>query len=292
MSLTKYRYYFGPAGDVRILPSVIRDAGVEPTPELSGALTRSINGTPTRIVYGAKRTWNLIWPIMSELEARPLNRIEAAYRNHITRQFYFLDTKNTNYLSPDVAVCAAEGSPKNSFTWTGGIVSRSFVGTFHAELDGFADGALTFIGAAIGQRLMSRPMSAIVPGSDYLFSGIFSGSGSITLSFLFYDSAGVFISATSGGVIALSGVATVQSMSLLGSSTPGNAATFRVGITASTASPVVNTQGWMLQYDEASRPAAGWYPGRGGCEVVVGQYAVRYTTYKTRAISASLMEVA
>lgn len=294
MAVSKGRFYFGPAGDLQMLPSLVRDAGVEPTPNLSGSVTRSLTGSPTMVYYGAKRQWRLPWPMMKEqtADARKLYRVEAAYRQSVSRGTYFLDTRNTNYLQPDVSRCGSETNLLELFRWTTGLPSRIFTGAFHSELDGLIDGYLTFTCATTADALYARPRLPVLAGSSYLFSGFFAGTGQIKLAFQFYDKDAALISTLIGANIVLSGTTTgtLQSLNFPSSSVPAGAATFAVGFGASTATiPVVNTNGWMVQYDEAVRPA--WMPGLGGAEVVVADYAVRYPTFTQRETVATFLEV-
>lgn len=294
MAIKKGRFYFGPAGDLQMLPSLVQNAGVEPTPGLAGNITRSISGSPTVVYYGSRRQWRLPWPMMREqdADARKLHRVEAAYRQALARGYYFLDTRNTNYLQPDVSRCASESNLVDVFRWTTGLPSRTFSGSFHSELDGLIDGYMTFTAATTADAIYARPRLPILAGSSYLFSGFFAGTGQIKLAFQFYDKDAVLISTLIGGAIVLSGTTTgtLQSLNFPSSSVPAGAATFAVGFGAATATiPVVNTNGWMVQYDEAVRPA--WMPGLGGAEVVVADYAVRYPTFTQREIVATFLEV-
>lgn len=294
MAVTKGRFYFGPAGDLQMLPSLVQNAGVEPTPNLSGTVTHSLTGSPTMVYYGAKRQWRLPWPMMKEqsTDQRKLHRVEAAYRQAVSRGTYFLDTRNTNYLQPDVSRCGSETNLSELFRWTTGLPSRTFTGAFHSELDGLIDGYLTFTCATTADALYARPRLPVLAGSSYLFSGFFAGTGQIKLAFQFYDKDAALISTLIGSAIVLSGTTTgtLQQMAFPVGSVPAGAATFAVGFGAATATiPVVNTNGWMVQYDEVVRPA--WMPGLGGAEVVVADYSVRYPTFTQRETVATFLEV-
>lgn len=293
MAIRKYRYYFGPLGDVQLLPSVVRDAGVRPGPKFFGAVSRSLTGSPSMLFYGARRQWNLTWPEnMTEDLARPMLRLEAAYRSRILRPYLFLDAKNTNYLPPDVSMLSSENNPVDLFAWGNGITSRVNTGVFHSELAGVVDGYLTHTGVA-ASTFSSRFQLPILAGSQYLFSGFFAGSGTIKLGFNFFDSAGVYISSIVGSAIVLAGTTTgtVQSMSLVPASVPGTATQFTVGYFEQTAGCVCNTNGWMVQYDEATRPAHGFLPGAGGAQVIVEQFELVYAKYNIRQYSALVSEV-
>lgn len=292
MAIKKYRYYFGPYGDVQLLPSVIRGADVSPAPNVAGSSSRSLVGSPTLIYYGSRRSWQLPWPQMTEVTARPLARVEAAMRNRIGRSFYLLDTKNTNYLPPDVSTVSSENNPIDLFDWGNGTTTRVNTGTFHSELAGLTDGYLNHTGVATS-TFSTRFKLPIINGSQYLFSGFFAGSGTIKLAFNFWDSAGVYISSLVSSNVVLAGTTTgtLASFSLASGSVPGGAVSFTVGYFEQTASCNCNTNGWMVQYDEAARPAAGWFPGAGAAEVNVDAFKVTYDTYKTRMIIANLNEV-
>lgn len=293
MAIKKYRYYFGPYGDVQVLPSVPRDAGVAPSPELYGGINRSLTGSPTLVYYGARRSWNLVWPMMSEDAARPLLRVEAAYRNRIMRSYLFLDTKNTNYLPPDVSTMASENNPTDLFTWGNGTTSRTNTGTFHSELSGLSDGYLTHTGAVATSTFSTIFQLPVIAGSQYLFSGFFAGSGTIKLALNFFNASGVYISSLVGSNVVLSGTTTgtLASLSVASGSVPGGSAAFTVGYFEQTIGVACNTNGWMVQYDETVRPTNGWLPGAGGAEVVVDSFKIQYPTYKTRQIAATLNEV-
>lgn len=294
MAIKKYRYYFGPLGDVQILPSVIRGANVSPSPQFFGARSRSLIGTPTQLYYGSRRQWKLTWrEDMTEDAARPLMRIEALYKNRILRPYLFLDTKNTNYLPPDVSVLAAESNPIDIFSWGNGVTTRVVTGTFHSELAGITDGYLNHVGAVSTSTFSSRFQMPIIAGSQYLFSGFFAGSGTIKLSFNFFDNTGAYISSVAGSNIVLAGTTTgtVQSMLLASGSVPGGATQFTVGYFEQTVGVSCNTNGWMVQYDETVRPTNGFLPGAGAAQVVAESFEHTYTTHKFRQYSAVLSEV-
>lgn len=294
MAIVKNRFYFGPAGDVTLLPPRERGGSPAPSPELYGSLSRSINGTPTMVSYGVKRSWDIRWPWMTETASRTLGRLEAAYRQRIQRRYYLLDTHNTNYLQPDVSACASENLIEDIFAWSAGLPpTRVNTGTFHADLTGHLDGYVTQTMGAIGSLTQTKPRLPVITGSSYLYSGYFAGTGTINLTFSFYDKAGAFISNLLGANIVLTGTTTgtVASLNFPSSSVPANSATYAVGFRAVTATPVVNFNGLMVQYDEASRPAAGWYPGAGGAEVIVGGFTVAYPHLKFRQITAKILEV-
>lgn len=294
MAIKKYRYYFGPIGDVQLLPSVMRGAGVAPSPQFYGARSRSLTGVPTQLYYGSRRQWKLTWPEnMTEETARSMLRIEACYRNRIQRRFYLLDTKNTNYLPPDVSVLSQENNISDLFTWGNGITSRVSSGTFHAELAGVTDGYLNHTGAGSTSSFSCKQMLPVVAGSQYLFSGFFAGTGTIKLSLNFFDKDEVYISSAVGGNIVLAGTTTgtVQSLSMPSGSVPAGAAAFTVGYLEQTIGANCNTNGWMVQYDEASRPTNGFLPGAGGAEVIADEITWIYTTHKLRQYATTLSEV-
>ncbi|HEY8998296.1 MAG TPA: hypothetical protein VIM60_10370 [Edaphobacter sp.] len=293
MAIKKYRYYFGPWGDVQLLPSVVRDAGVAPGPQFYGASSRSLTGSPSLLFYGARRQWNLTWPQnMTEDTARPMLRLEAAHRQRILRPYLFLDAKNTNYLPPDVSVLSSENNPIDLFTWGNGITSRVNTGVFHTELAGITDGYLTHTGVATS-TFSCRFQLPVLAGSQYLFSGFFAGSGTIKLAFNFFNSSGVYISSVVGSNIVLAGTTTgtLQSMSMAAVSVPAGSTQFTVGYFEQTAGCVCNTNGWMVQYDEVARPANGFLPGAGGAQVVVEKIGWTYTTHKLRQYTALISEV-
>lgn len=293
MAIKKYRYYFGPLGDVQLLPSVVRNAGVAPGPQFFGAASRSLIGSPSMLFYGARRQWNLTWPEnMTEDTARPMLRLEAAHRQRILRPYLFLDAKNTNYLPPDVSVLSSENNPVDLFAWGNGVTSRVYTGVFHSELAGVSDGYLTHTGVT-ASSFSARFQLPVLAGSQYLFSGFFAGSGTIKLGFNFYDSSGVYISSVIGGNIVLAGTTTgtVQSMSLVSSSVPVGATQFTVGYFEQTAGCVCNTNGWMVQYDETIRPTNGFLPGAGGAQVIVEKIGWTYVTHKLRQYTALISEV-
>lgn len=293
MAIKKYRYYFGPYGDVRLLPSVVRDARVAPSPVVYGSFSRSLTGTPSQIIYGVRREWNLTWPEnMTEDTARDLLPLTASLLGRIKRPFLFLDAKNTNYLAPDVSVMATENNISDLFAWGNGITSRVNTGVFHSELAGIVDGYLTHTGVA-ASTFSCKFQLPVLAGSQYLFSGFFSGSGTIKLSYNFYDANGAYIVSVIGGSIVLSGTTTgtVQSMSMAAASVPAGAVAFTVGYFEQTAGCVCNTNGWMVQYDEVARPVKGFLPGAGGAQVIVREIGMTYTTHKTRQYVATLSEV-
>jgi len=294
MAIKKYRYYFGPLGDVQILPSVIRDAGVSPSPQFFGARSRSLTGSPTQLYYGSRRQWKLTWPgNMTEDTARSMLRIEALYKGRIQRPYLFLDTKNTNYLPPDVSVMSSENNIPDLFTWGNGITSRVNTGVFHAELSGVTDGYLNHTGAVSTSTFSCRFMLPVITGSQYLFSGFFAGSGTIKLSFNFFDSSGVYISSLVGGNVVLAGTTTgtVQTLSVSSGSVPAGAAAFTVGYFEQTVGCNCNTNGWMVQYDETVRPTNGFLPGAGGAQVIAESIDWTYVTHKLRQYTAVLSEV-
>jgi hypothetical protein len=293
MAIKKYRYYFGPYGDVQLLPSVIRDAGVAPGPQFFGAVSRSLTGSPSMLFYGARRQWNLTWPQnMTEDTARAMLRLEAAHRQRILRPYYLLDAKNTNYLPPDVSVLSTENNPVDIFTWGSGVTSRVNTGVFHTELTGIVDGYLTHTGVT-ASTFSCRFQLPVLAGSQYLFSGFFAGSGTIKLAFNFFNASGVYISSVVGSNIVLAGttIGTVQSMSMASASVPAGSTHFTVGYFEQTAACVCNTNGWMVQYDEATRPVNGFLPGAGGAQVIVEKVGWTYTTHKFRQYTALVSEV-
>lgn len=295
MALTKNRFYFGPAGDLQIVGSFPTGQAPSATPNLFGVVTRSLTGTPTMVSYGAKRTWALKWIQMTELQARFYARFEAAYRQRIQRRFYMLDTRNTNYLSPDSSACAAEDPVNVIFKWSAGLLPvRTNTGIFHTDLNGLLDGYLQHTAGVIGTSMETRRQTPVLAGSSLLLSGYFAGSGSLQLTFFFYDSQGVFVSAViSGTTTVLSGTTTgtVAQFSLASGSVPAGAATFGVGYKTTTANAVVNFNGLMLQLDDATRPSVGWYPGRGGAEVICSAFTVDYPRFDKHQITATLEEV-
>lgn len=294
MAIKKYRYYFGPVGDVQILPSVTRGSNVSPFPQFFGAHSRSLVGSPTQLYYGSRRQWELTWPEnMTEDTGRPLLRIEALYKGRILRPFLFLDTKNTNYLPPDVSVMSSENNLSDLFTWGNGITSRVNTGTFHAELTGVSDGYLTHTGAVSTSTFSCRFQLPVIAGSQYLFSGFFAGSGTIKLSFNFFDKDGVYLSSLVGSNIVLAGTTTgtVQTFSASSASVPAGAAAFTVGYFEQTVGVSCNTNGWMVQYDETVRPTNGFLPGAGGAQVIAESIKWTYVTHKLRQYTAVLSEV-
>lgn len=293
MAIKKYRYYFGPFGDVQILPSVVRDSGVTPGPQFFGSVSRSLVGTPTMLYYGSRRQWNLTWPQnMTEESARAMLRVEAGYRGRIIRPYLFLDAKNTNYLPPDVSVMSAENNPFEIFVWGNGTVTRTNTGIFHAELSGITDGYLTHTGVT-ASTFSCRFQLPVLAGSQYLFSGFFSGSGTIKLAYNFFDANAAYISSIVGSNVVLAGTTTgtLQTMSMAAASVPAGAVSFTVGFIEQTAGCVCNTNGWMVQYDEASRPVNGFLPGAGGAQVIVEKIGWTYTTHKLRQYTALISEV-
>lgn len=294
MAIKKYRYYFGPRGDVQILPSVVRGSNVSPGPQFFGARSTSLTGSPTQVYYGSRRQWKLTWPeSMTEETARPMLRIEACYRPRILRPFYLLDTKNTNYLPPDVSVVASENNISDLFAWGNGATTRVTTGTFHAELAGVSDGYLNHTGAVSASTFSCIQMMPVIAGSQYLFSGFFAGTGTIKLSFNFFDKDGVYITSLVGSNIVLAGTTTgtMASFTLASGSVPGTAAAFTVGYFEQTIGCSCNTNGWMVQYDEASRPANGFLPGAGCAEVIADEIGWTYVTQKLRQYAATLSEV-
>lgn len=294
MAIKKYRYYFGPYGDVQLLPSVARGSNVSPQAQLFGSVSRSLVGTPTILYYGSRRQWRLTWPEnMTEDTARSMYRLEAAFRTRILRPFLFLDTKNTNYLPPDVSVLSSENNIFELFAWGNGVTTRVNTGIFHAELSGVSDGYLTHTGAVSVSTFSCRFQLPVIAGSQYLFSGFFAGTGTIKLSYNFFDAAGVYISSVIGSNIVLSGTTTgtLQSMSMASASVPAGAVAFTVGYFEQTIGCSCNTNGWMVQYDEAARPANGFLPGAGGAQVIVEEIVPVYVTHKIRQYSAVLSEV-
>jgi hypothetical protein len=295
MALTKNRFYFGPAGDLQIVPSFPTGGAPSPSPVLYGSVTRSLTGVPTMVNYGSKRTWPLQWIQMTELQARFLARFESAYRQRILRRYFMLDTRNTNYLSPDASACAAEDPVGVVFNWSAGLVPvRTNTGTFHTDLSGQLDGYVTHAAAAIGTSLETRRQTPVLAGSSMLFSGYFSGSGSIQLTFFFYDSQGAFLSALiSGTTTVLSGTTTgtVAQFLLTTGFVPVGAASFGVGYKTTTLNANINFNGFMVQMDEATRPAIGWFPGRGGAEVICSAFTVSYPRFDKHQITATLEEV-
>lgn len=293
MAIKQYRYYFGPYGDVRLLPSIVRGAGVTPSPQLFGAVSRSLTGSPSILAYGFRRQWNLTWPEnMTEDTARAMLPIEAAHRGRVLRSCYILDAKNTNYLPPDVSVLSQENNIGDLFTWGNGVTSRVGSGTFHAELASVTDGYLNHTGVT-ASTFSCRFQLPILTGSQYLFSGFFAGSGTIKLSFNFFNAAGVYITSLIGGAIVLSGTTTgtVQSLSIPSASVPAGSVSFTVGYFEQTAACNCNTNGWMVQYDQTSRPANGFLPGAGCAQVIVEKIGWTYTTHKQRQYTALLSEV-
>lgn len=293
MAIAKHRYYFGPRGDVQLLPSIVRDAGVTPGPKFYGAVTRSLTGSPTMLFYGARRQWNLTWPQnMTEDLARPMLRLEAAFQSRILRPYLFLDAKNTNYLPPDVSVASSANNPIDVFAWGNGVTSRVNTGVFHPELAGIVDGYLTHTGVA-ASSFSCQFQLPVLAGSRYLFSGFFAGSGTIKLGFNFFDAAGVYLSSVIGSNIVLAGTTTgtLQSMSLVSGSVPVGATQFTVGYFEQTAGCVCNMNGWMVQYDETVRPTNGFLPGAGGARVIVEDIGWTYVTHKIRQYTALISEV-
>lgn len=293
MAIKKYRYYFGPYGDVQLLPSVIRGADVAPGPQFFGAVSRSLTGSPSMLFYGARRQWNLTWPQnMTEETARAMLRLEAMHRGRILRSFYLLDAKNTNYLPPDVSVAGSENNLIDIFDWGNGVTSRVNTGTFHAELAGVSDGYLVHTGVTAA-TFSTRFKLPVLAGSQYLFSGFFAGSGTIKLAFNFFNASGVYISSLVGSNIVLAGTTTgtVQSFSVSSGSLPAGSVAFTVGYFEQTAACVCNTNGWMVQYDEAARPVNGFLPGAGAAQVIVEKIGWTYTTHKLRQYTALLSEV-
>lgn len=294
MAIKKYRYYFGPRGDVQILPSVVRGSNVSPSPQFFGARSVSLTGSPTQVYYGSRRQWKLAWPEnMTEETARAMLRIEACYRPRILRPYLFLDTKNTNYLPPDVSVMSSENNISDLFTWGNGITSRVNTGTFHAELAGISDGYLNHTGAVATSTFSCIFMLPIIAGSQYLFSGFFAGTGTIKLAMNFFDKDGVYVSSLIGTNIVLAGTTTgtVQTFSVPSASVPGTAAAFTVGYFEQTIGCNCNTNGWMVQYDEVARPVNGFLPGAGCAEVISDEIGWTYVTHKLRQYAATLSEV-
>lgn len=294
MAIKKNRYYFGPIGDVQLLPSVVRGAGVSPGPQFFGAVSRSLTGSPSMLFYGARRQWNLTWPEnMTEDTARPMLRLEAAHRQRILRPYLFLDAKNTNYLPPDVSVLSSENNLADLFTWGNGVTSRVNTGVFHSELGGATDGYLTHTGAVSTSTFSCRFQLPVLAGSQYLFSGFFAGTGTIKLAFNFFNSSGVYVSSVVGSNIVLAGTTTgtLQSMSLPAGSVPAGGTQFTVGYFEQTVGCSCNTNGWMVQYDETVRPTNGFLPGAGGAQVVVEKFGWTYTTHKLRQYTALISEV-
>jgi hypothetical protein len=74
-------------------------------------------------------------------------------------------------------------------------------------------------------------------------------------------------------------------------SVPAGSVAFTVGYTEQTVGCVCNTNGWMVQYDEAARPVNGFLPGAGGAQVIVDSIGWTYTTHKLRQYSAVVSEV-
>jgi len=165
-------------------------------------------------------------------------------------------------------------------------------GVFHSELAGITDGYLTHTGVT-ASSFASRFQLPVLAGSQYLFSGFFAGSGTIKLGYNFFDSSGAYISSVIGGNIVLSGTTTgtLQSMSMAAASVPGGATQFTVGYFEQTAGCVCNTNGWMVQYDELTRPVNGFLPGAGGAQVIVEKIGWTYTTHKLRQYTALVSEV-
>ena len=294
MAIKKYRYYFGPYGDVQLLPSVIRGAEVSPGPIFYGSRNRSLVGTPTQLYYGSRRQWSLTWPEnMTEDTARPMLRMESAYRMRIQRPYLFLDTKNTNYLPPDVSTLSSENNPFEIFVWGNGTTTRTNTGVFHSELAGISDGYLTHTGAVSTSSFSCRFQLPIIAGSQYLFSGFFSGSGTIKLAYNFFDANGAYIASVISGNIVLAGTTTgtLQSMTMAAASVPAGSVAFNVGYIEQTVGVVCNTNGWMVQYDETSRPTNGFLPGAGGAQVIVESVGWTYTTHKLRQYRAVVNEV-
>lgn len=295
MAIIRNRYYFGPAGDLRVLPSVMKNAGVSPSPNLAGTLTRSISGSPTKVSYGAKRTWNLKWDMRSEQDALELHRLEAGLRDRVMRRMYFLDAKNTNFFQPSVSDCAGSARrPQDAFAWTTGVLTRNWTGVFHPDLAGHTDGNAVYQAAlADVSSVFAKPRLPVLPGSSYRFSGYFSAptAGNITLGLQAFDSAGSYISTIYWPAIALTTTPTLYAQVLAAANVPAGAATLGWGFLVRTANLAVNFNGWMLQYDQSTAPAGGWYPGAGGTECIVSGFDVVYDTYNLRSIAASIEEV-
>lgn len=286
--IIKNRFYFGPVGSIRPLPRQVRGANTTATPERYGPLTRAIQGSPTVVNYGHRRTWPLAWPQMTESEARELARVESAYRGGISRATYFLDTRNTNYLTPDMASCGAYDGTDNFFGFNG-TLSRTNSGVFHSDLDGYVDGHLALAGTAIGSRVLGTTYYPVLENANYLFSAYVSGSGTIVMKFLFYDADGVELTSLDSATTVLGPTAVRLSHLAMAGDLPTGAALFRVTLESTTDDPQINTCGWQIQYGETTLKP--WYPGAGAAEVVVSAYTVEYPHADKRIVTATFEEV-
>lgn len=133
------RFYAGPAGNVGVLP-MFTPGTVEPTPVQYGAVFRAIDGTPSRVSYGFRRSWKLEWNPQTESELLAMGRIEGLYRGDLQRRAYLVDTRRTNLLNPVVASCSDTGE----FTATSGTAADVAYGSLHSDLSEYLEGWMTW----------------------------------------------------------------------------------------------------------------------------------------------------